>query len=79
MYLKCMKNGKGEDLMLIMNERSIRDRKIEQLMNGRTAYAESKEVIRLIKRDIERYGLNVLYDETPTGCWFIPVKVSKSS
>ncbi|WP_096269673.1 hypothetical protein [Paucisalibacillus globulus] len=65
--------------MLIMNERSIRDRKIEQLMNGRTAYAESKEVIRLIKRDIERYGLNVLYDETPTGCWFIPVKVSKSS
>ncbi len=79
MYLRCMKNGKGEDLMLIMNERSIRDRKIEQLMNGRTAYAESKEVIRLIKRDIERYGLNVLYDETPTGCWFIPVKVSKSS
>ncbi|WP_042146358.1 hypothetical protein [Paucisalibacillus sp. EB02] len=65
--------------MLIMNERSIRDRKIEQLMNGRTAYAESKEVIRLIKRDIERYGLNVFYDETPTGCWFIPVKASKSS
>ncbi|WP_026906447.1 hypothetical protein [Paucisalibacillus globulus] len=65
--------------MLIMNERTTRDRKIEQLMNGRTAYAESKEVIRLIKRDIERYGLQVYYDETPTGCWFIPITTSKSS
>ena len=65
--------------MLIMNERTTRDRKIEQLMNGRTAYAESTEVIRLIKRDIERYGLHVYYDETPTGCWFIPATTSKSS
>jgi hypothetical protein len=65
--------------MLIMNERTIRDCKLEQLRNGRTAYAESKEVIRLVKRDIERYGLDVYYDETPTGCWFIPAKTSKSS
>ncbi|GGA82017.1 hypothetical protein [Ornithinibacillus halotolerans] len=65
--------------MLILNERRIRDRKIEQLKNGRTAYAESKEVIRLIKRDIEKFGLHVYYDETPTGCWFIPVTTSKSS
>ncbi|WP_047981603.1 hypothetical protein [Ornithinibacillus contaminans] len=66
--------------MLIMNERRIRDRKLEQLRNGRTAYAESKELIRLIKRDIEKFGLEVYYDETPAGCWFIPViKKSKSS
>ncbi|MEN2765574.1 hypothetical protein [Ornithinibacillus xuwenensis] len=64
--------------MLIMNERRIRDRKIEQLKAGRTAYAESKEVIRLIKRDIERNGLDVYYDETPSGCWFIPVKKKSS-
>jgi hypothetical protein len=65
--------------MLIMNERRIRDRKIEQLKSGRTAYEESREVIRLIKRDIEKHGLHVHYDETPTGCWFIPVTSSKSS
>lgn len=65
--------------MLIMNERRVRDRKIQQLLSGRTAYAESKELIRLIKRDIEKYGLDVYYDETPSGCWFIPVTKSKSS
>ncbi|WP_047985082.1 hypothetical protein [Ornithinibacillus californiensis] len=65
--------------MLIMNERFVRDRKINQLKNGRTAYAESKEVIRLIKRDIARLGLDVSYDETQSGCWFIPVTKSKSS
>jgi hypothetical protein len=70
---------RGNVRMLIMNERRIRDRKIEQLKKGRTAYAESKELIRLIKRDIEKYGLNVYYDETPSGCWFIPVTKSKSS
>ncbi|WP_010099149.1 hypothetical protein [Ornithinibacillus scapharcae] len=65
--------------MLIMNERRVRDRKIKQLQSGRTAYAESKELIRLIKRDIEKYGLDVYYDETSSGCWFIPVTKSKSS
>ncbi|SHF78497.1 hypothetical protein [Ornithinibacillus halophilus] len=65
--------------MLILNKSQMRDRKINQLLNGYTAYAESQELIRLIKREIYRKGLNVYIDETTEGCWFIPLKESKSS
>lgn len=55
-------------------DRIIREQKINLLRNGFSAYAESAELIRLIKRDIFRYALNVLYDETSSGCWFIPLR-----
>ncbi|GAB3791908.1 hypothetical protein [Virgibacillus kimchii] len=58
----------------MLNKRRIRDEKIRQLKAGRTAYAESAELIRLIKRDIEREHLHVHYDMSRTGCWFIPLK-----
>lgn len=54
-------------------ERIIREQKVNLLKNGFSAYAESSELIRLIKRDILKYALNILYDETPSGCWFIPL------
>lgn len=59
--------------MFIMNQKKIKDQKINQLKSGLTAYEESKEVIRLIKRDIQKYELHVHCDETPLGCWFIPL------
>lgn len=65
--------------MLIMHQRRIRDEKIRQLKGGRTAYAESNELIRLIKRDITKENLHVLCDQTNFGCWFIPVQEEKSS
>ncbi|MFD1362249.1 hypothetical protein [Lentibacillus salinarum] len=65
--------------MLIINERRLRDDKIAQLKNGYTAYAESAELIRLIRRGIERENLHVHYDQTNAGCWFIPALVRKSS
>jgi len=55
-------------------DRIIREQKINLLRNGFSAYAESAELIRLIKRDIFRYALNVFYDETSSGCWFIPLR-----
>lgn len=55
-------------------DRIIREQKINLLRNGFSAYAESAELIRLIKRDIFRYALNVFYDETSSGCWFIPLQ-----
>ncbi|MFD1038113.1 hypothetical protein ACFQ3N_06775 [Virgibacillus byunsanensis] len=61
-----------------MNRR-IRDEKIALLKNGRTAYAESHELIRLIKRDIEKEHLTVHFDCSTTGCWFIPLSDKKSS
>ncbi|PAV30389.1 hypothetical protein CIL05_07920 [Virgibacillus profundi] len=65
--------------MLIMNHRRMRDEKMAQLKEGRTAYAETHELIRLIKRDIEREHLHVYFDDTKTGCWFIPMSDKKSS
>lgn len=59
--------------MLIMNQRQIRDEKIAQLQEGKIAYAESYELIRIMKRAIERKNLNVHYDETKSGCWFTPL------
>ncbi|WP_404453543.1 hypothetical protein LG329_03775 [Virgibacillus necropolis] len=59
--------------MFIMNQKRIKEEKVNQLRNGLTAYAESHELIRLIKRDIQKYELSVHCDEAPSGCWFIPL------
>ncbi|HLR02443.1 MAG TPA: hypothetical protein VK111_06865 [Virgibacillus sp.] len=65
--------------MFVMNERRIRDEKIAQLKKGRTAYAESHELIRLMKRRIEQENIPVLYDNTHIGCWITPLEGEKSS
>jgi len=65
--------------MFVMNERRIRDEKIAQLKRGKAAYAESHELIRLMKRRIERENIPVHYDNTNIGCWITPVERQKSS
>lgn len=64
--------------MLVINERRIRDDKIAQLQKGCIAYAESMELIRLIKRSIKENNINVHYDYTNTGCWFVPLEEESS-
>lgn len=58
--------------MTVLDIRKMRDEKIMQLKLGRTVYAESSEFIRLIKRGIEKDNIEVQYEETNAGCWFIP-------
>jgi len=58
--------------MTVLDRREMRDEKIKQLKEGRTVYAESPEFIRLIKRGIEKENLQVKYEQTDGGCWFIP-------
>lgn len=65
--------------MFIMDHKRIRDEKIDQLSKGISAYAESHELIRLIKRDIQKYQLFVHCDEAPSGCWFIPLHEKSGS
>lgn len=60
-----------------MNNRRIRDEKISQLKAGRTAYVETEELIRLMKRGIEKEHLHVHFDSTNGGCWFIPLTADK--
>ncbi|MFC0522342.1 hypothetical protein ACFFGV_01900 [Pontibacillus salicampi] len=58
--------------MLYMNRRRLLEDKIERLLNGQTAYAESQELIRLLKRELDKRNITVLMDQTDSGCWFIP-------
>ncbi|KGX93369.1 hypothetical protein N781_09950 [Pontibacillus halophilus JSM 076056 = DSM 19796] len=58
--------------MLYMNPSTMVHDKIERLLKGQTAYAESKELIRLLKREVEKRGISVYIDDTNNGCWFIP-------
>ena len=60
-------------MMTVLDLRKMRDEKITQLKTGRTVYAESPEFIRIIKRGIEKEKLNIVYEETNAGCWFIPL------
>lgn len=58
--------------MTVLDRREMRDDKIRQLKEGRSVYAESDELIRLIKRGIEKENLKVTLEKTDGGCWFIP-------
>jgi len=58
--------------MLILDQKRLVQSKIDQLKDGVIAYAESKEVIRLVKRELSKQNLHVVFDETDSGCWFIP-------
>lgn len=58
--------------MTVLNRRKMRDDKIAQLKQGHCVYAESAELIRLIKRGIERENLDVQLDKANGGCWFTP-------
>lgn len=60
--------------MLIMNRKRMVEDKLDRLTKGQTAYAESRELIRLVKREIKNRQISVLMDETDSGCWFIPQK-----
>ncbi|MGM8213586.1 hypothetical protein ACLIBH_12485 [Virgibacillus sp. W0430] len=58
--------------MTVLDRRVMRDEKINQLKQGRSVYAESSELIRLIKRGINKSELNVELEYTNGGCWFTP-------
>lgn len=58
--------------MTILSRRQMRDNKIEKLKEGHCVYAESTDLIRLLKRGIEKENLNVQLDQSNGGCWFTP-------
>lgn len=60
--------------MTVLNRREMRDEKIKRLKDGHCVYAESTELIRLIKRGIKKEKLTVQLDKSNGGCWFTPCK-----
>lgn len=63
---------RGTLRMTVLDRRAMRDEKIAQLKSGRSVYAESAELIRLMKRTITKENLQVTYEMANGGCWFIP-------
>ncbi|WP_240795453.1 hypothetical protein [Aquibacillus halophilus] len=55
-----------------MSRRLIVEEKMNRLSEGHTAFAESDEVIRLMKEEISKKNIPVICDQTESGCWFIP-------
>ncbi|MFS0751188.1 hypothetical protein [Oceanobacillus sp. 1P07AA] len=58
--------------MLPIHLRRIRDKKMQLLRQGITAYAETEELIRLMENSIKKENISVQYDYDHAGCWFVP-------
>lgn len=58
--------------MKVIDDRELRDRMIEKLKKGQPVYAESSELVRLIKRGIEKENLRIRIEVANGGCWFTP-------
>ncbi|MFC7373389.1 hypothetical protein ACFQPF_17250 [Fictibacillus iocasae] len=59
---------------MIINRKELARAKVKELQNGYSAFAETKEVADLIKKEIEKLKLDVDEDVTDVGSWFIPKK-----
>ncbi|MFC0557922.1 hypothetical protein [Halalkalibacter alkalisediminis] len=62
----------GKDMVL--NRKQMALKKVEKVKNGLSAFAESKEVIEIIRKELEKDGIDVYEDITEIGSWFIPAK-----
>ncbi|WP_077615529.1 hypothetical protein [Caenibacillus caldisaponilyticus] len=57
---------------MIINRRQIAHDKVRRLEQGYSAYAETEEVARLIKRELQKRNIEAIEDQTPIGYWFYP-------
>ncbi|MBM7572877.1 hypothetical protein [Aquibacillus albus] len=58
--------------MFVLSRSQMVKNKIEMLNQGYSAYEESDELIRMLKREISNQQLSVICDYGNSGCWFIP-------
>lgn len=57
---------------MIISRKKMANAKVNKIKNGYSAFAETKEVIEFIKKELENQNIPVHIDETDQGCWFIP-------
>jgi len=60
--------------MYIIDHRQMAKDKVNQILNGKSAYAESADLVQLIKKELKHKNLKVYEDKTEFGCWFIPLQ-----
>ncbi|MBD1380105.1 hypothetical protein [Metabacillus arenae] len=58
--------------MFVINNRRLAQEKVDRILQGYSAYAESKELAYLIKKELEARQLPFFEDRTEIGYWFIP-------
>jgi hypothetical protein len=63
----------GGEVMIINRKQMVRD-KLQQIIAGYSAYAETKEVTTMLKKELQLLNIEVYVDDTDRGSWFIPVK-----
>ncbi|WP_261133244.1 hypothetical protein [Bacillus sp. Marseille-Q3570] len=59
---------------MIINRKEMAKAKVEKLKNGYSAFAETKEVAELIKKQATELNIEFVEDVTEIGSWFIPAK-----
>lgn len=59
---------------MIISRKQMARAKVEKLRNGYSAFAETKEVAELIKKELTERNIDVHEDVTELGSWFIPVR-----
>jgi hypothetical protein len=63
-----------EVIVMIINRREIAKAKLQLLEEGFSAYTDSQEVARLLKRELKKRNMEAIEDQTSIGYWFYPVK-----
>ncbi len=59
---------------MIINRKAIAREKVKKLKNGYCAFTDSREVAKLVEKEIADLNMAVHIDRTSLGCWFIPEK-----
>jgi hypothetical protein len=59
---------------MIINRKQLVREKVQQILAGYSAYAETKEVATMLKKELQILNIDVFEDSTTIGSWFIPVK-----
>lgn len=57
---------------MVIDRKEIARAKVDKIKNGFSAFAETQEVIFLVKKELEKQNIAVITDETEKGCWFYP-------
>ncbi|WEG14907.1 hypothetical protein PU629_05885 [Pullulanibacillus sp. KACC 23026] len=61
-------------MSMVFDRHQLAESKLQLIEKGYSAYTDSQEVARLVRREIEKRKLNVLEELTPIGFWFTPSK-----
>ncbi|UTR11375.1 hypothetical protein MM300_03325 [Evansella sp. LMS18] len=58
--------------MKVMSRSQLAREKVQSIQAGFSAYAETREVSELIKKELRTLGIEVIEDTNSMGSWFIP-------